>query len=211
MTTNAPAPTGRELDGTAKPGEAPPGLVNRYSPAVQVGIVAAAIIPTILIFVGFSLIPIPDDPNQFVVELAVFNLLYGTYFVALIWLVNKYPRRRKLALTAAILTVVVDTGVTCYSTLFPVADTLTNSAWVAITVAYVAVWGLARRQHKSWLLGLPFAAIVSGVAQFVYVWRHLWWESWTGFVGSLIIGCLFCWVFDLLGRRDKTRGEAPTS
>jgi hypothetical protein len=211
MTTSAPMPIDTEVDGTAKSSGVSPGLLNRYSPTRQVGIVVAAIIPTIVIFVGFWFVPSPDDPRLFVAELAVYNLVYGTYFVALIWLVNKYPRRRNWALTAAILTVVVDTGLTCYSTLFPVGATLVNSAWVAITVAYVAVWGIARRQYKSWLLGLPFAAIVPWVAQSVYVWRQLWWESWTGFVGSLIVGCLFCWAFDLLARRIKARGVAPTS
>ena len=65
--------------------------------------------------------------------------------------------------------------------LFPVADTLTNSAWVAITVAYVAVWGIARRQHKSWLLGLPFAAIVSAYG----VKRLLAWRRGVSFAAGL--------------------------
>jgi hypothetical protein len=217
MTTNAPPPTGSEVDGTDRPGEAPPGLVNRYSPAGQVGIVAAAIIPTIVLYVGWWLIPTPDNPYLFVAELAVFCLLYGVYFVGIIRLVNKYPRRRESVWAAAILTVLVDTAVSCSIELPNVhlAETAMNSAYTAITVAYVAVWGIARRQSKSWMFGLPFAAIVAGAAQWG-LYRHAggsyWWEPWTAFVGTFVVGCLLCWAFDLLGRRVKApRGEAPSS
>ena len=220
MTTNAP-PTGSELGGTAKPGEASAGLVHRYSRAVQVGIVAAAIIPTIVLYVGYWLMPIPDNPYLNVAELAVFCLLYGAYFVAIIRLMNRYPQRRDLVWALAIVTVLVDTAVSCAPELpfVNIDGTLVNSAYVAITIAYVAVWGLARRQSKSWIFGLPFAAIVSWVAQFgvagVGLFLHpggsYWWEPWTCFVGSFIIGCLFCWAFDLLGRRVKPRADAPSA
>lgn len=220
VTTNAQTPTGSELDGTARPGEVPPGLVNRYSPAVQVGIVAAAIIPTIVLYVGYWLMPVPDNPYLNVAELAVFCLLYGVYFVGIIRLVNRYPRRRDLVWAAAILTVLVDTAVSCAPELpfYQIAGTVVNSAYVAVTVAYVAVWGMARRQSKSWMFGLPFAAIVSWAAQFgvgqfglfLHPGGSYWWEPWTCFVGSFVVGCLICWAFDLLGRRIKPRADAPS-
>jgi hypothetical protein len=220
MTTSAQTPTGRELDATAKPGEVLPGRVNRHSPAAQVGIVAAAIIPTMLLYVGYWLIPTPDDPYQNVAELAAFCLLYGVYFVGVIWLVNKYPRNRNWVLTAAILIVAFDTVVSCAAELIDARfGNAVNATFVAITIVYVAVWGVARRQTKSWMFGLPFAAIVSWVAQFGVaqfgLFQHpggsYWWEPWTCFVGSFVIGCLLCWAFDLLGRRAKSRGEAPSS
>jgi hypothetical protein len=216
MTSNAPAPPGSELDGTAEAGEAPAGLVNRYSPAGQAGFVAAAIIPTIVLYVGFWFTPVPENPYLSAAELAVFCLLYGVYFVGIIRLVNRYPRRRDSVWAAAILTVLVDTAVSCAPELpmFHITETALNIAYVAITVAYVAVWGVARRQSKSWMFGLPFAAAVSWAAQFglyQHPGRSYWWEPLTAFVGTFVVGCLICWGFDLLGRRLTSRGEAPGS
>lgn len=222
MTTNAPTPIGSELDGTARPGETPAGFVNRYSPAAQVGIVAAAIIPTIVLYVAYWLIPLPDNPYLNVAELAVFCLLYGVYFVAIIRVVNRYPQRRDLVWALAIVTVLVDTAVSCAPELplfYDIAANRVNSAYVAITVAYVAVWGIARRQSKAWMFGLPFAAFVSWLAQFgwfgvglfLHPGRSYWWEPWTCFVGSFIIGCLICWAFDLLGRSVKPRADVPSA
>jgi hypothetical protein len=214
MTSNASAPPGSELDGTGDRGQA--GLVNRYSPAGQVGIAAAAIIPTIVLYVGWWLIPEPENPHLFVAELAVFCFLYGAYFVGILRLVNRTPRRRESVATAAILTVLVDTAVSCYTSLptVQIAETALNIAYVAITVAYVAVWGVARRQSKSWMFGLPFAAAASWAAQFglyQHSGRSYWWEPWSAFVGTFVVGCLFCWAFDLLGRRITSRGETSSS
>ena len=220
MTTNAPTPAGIKLDGTARPGEAPSGLVNRYSPAVQVGIVAAAIIPTIVLYVAYWLIPTPDALYLDAAELAVFCLLYGVYFVGVIWWVNKYPQNRIWVLTAAIVIVAFDTVVSCAAEFLDAKfGNAVNATYVAITIVYVAVWGVARRQSKSWMFGLPFAAIVSWVAQsgigqfglFLHDGGSYWWEPWTCFVGSFVIGCLICWAFDLLGRRFTTRGEAAST
>jgi hypothetical protein len=216
MTSNVPAPTGSELDGTGSPYQPSPGRVNRYSPAGQVGVVAAAIIPTIVLYVGWWLIPEPENPYLFVAELAVFCLLYGAYFVGILRLVNRYPSRRESVSVAAILTILVDTAVSCYTSLpnVQVAETALNIAYVAITVAYVAVWGVARRQSKSWMFGLPFAAAVSWAAQFglyQHPGRSYWWEPWTAFVGTFVVGCLICWAFDLLVRRIMSRREAPDS
>jgi hypothetical protein len=71
-----------------------------------------------------------------------------------------------------------------------------------------------RRQSKSWMFGLPFAAAVSWAAQFglyQHPGRSYRWEPWTAFVGTFVVGCLICWAFDLLGRRLRSRGEAPGS
>ncbi|MDT5003270.1 MAG: hypothetical protein QOJ24_446 [Mycobacterium sp.] len=217
MTSSAPAPIGSELDGTAKPAEAPGGIVNRYSPAGQVGFVAAAIIPTIVLYIGFWLIPVPENPYVSAAELAVFCLLYGVYFVGIIRLVNRDPQRRALVSAAAIVTVLVDTAVSCAPELpmfYNIAATAVNIAYVAVTVAYVAVWGVARRQSRSWMFGLPFAAAVSWAAQFglyQHPGRNYWWEPLTAFVGTFVVGCLICWGFDVLGRRLTSRGEAPGS
>jgi hypothetical protein len=210
MTTNAQMPTGGEFNGTARPGERPPGIVNRYSPAVQVGIVAAAIIPTVVIYVGWWLIPVPDDTYQFVAELAVFQLLYGLYFLGVIWFVSKNPQRRLWALSIAFLTIAYDTAVSCLAEFRHL--TVSFYAYAAITVAYVAVWGIARRQSKAWVFGLPFAAIVSWFAQVGLLQQaseRYWWEPWTALVGSFIIGCLLCWAFDAVGRRLAGSGGAP--
>jgi predicted benzoate:H+ symporter BenE len=190
--------------------------VNQYSPAGQVGFVAAAIIPTIVLYVGYWFTPNPENPYLAAAELAVFCLLYGVYFVAIIRLVNRYPQRRSSVAAAAILTVLVDTAVSCAPELpmFHITETALNIAYVAITVAYVAVWGVARRQSKSWMFGLPFAAAVSWAAQFglyQHPGRSYWWEPLTAFVGTFVVGCLICWGFDLLGRRLTSRGEAPGS
>ena len=190
--------------------------MNRYSPAGQAGFVAAAIIPTIVLYVGWWLTPVPENPYLFVAELAVFCLLYGVYFVGIIRLVNRYPRRRDSVWAAAILTVLVDTAVSCAPELplFQITETALNLAYVAITVAYVAVWGVARRQSKSWMFGLPFAAAVSWAAQFglyQHPGRSYWWEPWTAFVGTFVVGCLICWASISRGAASglAARHQAP--
>jgi hypothetical protein len=165
-------------------------------------------------YFGYWLTPVPEKAYQDVAELAVFCLIYGVYFVGVISVVNKYPSRRASVLTAAILTVVADTVVSCCAELpdLHLRETAVNIAYVAITVAYVAVWGIARRQGKSWVFGLPLAAVVSWAAQFglyQHAGRSYWWEPMTAFVATFVVGCLICWALDVLGRRASTRDAQP--
>ena len=80
---------------------------------------------------------------------------------------------------------------------------------------YAAAWGIARRQHRKWVIGLPLGVVVV-VVYLVCLYllsatpsRAIHWlEWWEINVGSFVVVCLVCWAFDVAGRRRDLKSPA---
>lgn len=192
------------------------GVLARYSPQAQAAISAALLIPTMVLYFVWFRIPYPDDRALAAGIAAGFILIYSTYFVVVVGFVARNRQRRGKALPVAIVAAVVDTAYSWY-TISPGALApflLDRVIFTLLVVIYVAAWGIARRQHRSWVIGLALATVVAGVCQIGipmnYHYLVDWWTEWALYTGVFAIGCLICWAFDVAGRRrDLKSPETP--
>ena len=175
-------------------------VLERYSPQVQAAVSAVLLVPTLVVFfVAWQVIPTIHDQQARGTGNALFTLVYSAYFVVVISFVARNPQLRVQALRVAIVAATVDTAYTWYDyspgALGPVG--LSHLIYALLCVAYVTAWGIARRQHRNWKIGVALATIVAGVCQFVTPIREGWLTAWALYVGAFVIGCLICLAFDV--------------
>lgn len=154
-------------------------------------------------------IPYPDDPGRAVGITAGFFLVQGLYFIVVVAVVTRIRSRKPRALLVAAVAVVLDTLFTWLTGIL-----LVVVIQVLMSFVYAPVWGIARRQHRKWMIGLALGVVIVAVyVPFVFGLtvdgpaRLAW---WTLNVGSFAVVCLVCWAFDVAGRRrDLTSPVTP--
>jgi hypothetical protein len=77
----------------------------------------------------------------------------------------------------------------------------------------VAAWGVARRRHPLWVIGLLPALIIAILIQVMWAnsWVYdifgtgysKWYVYWLISFGGFIVSCLICWAFDAVGMTVK--------
>lgn len=186
------------------------GPVNRLSPAVQSLVCGAFVAVHLVVWLILYGGAIPRGPDL-TLALGAFTLAYGLAFAAILVFVCRDRGTLAWALSLAAIAVTIDTAFT-WSHL--PAESLEKPAgagfvYTLVILMFVAAWGLARRQHRNWILGLPVALVVAAVCQAdIYTNSGPTTASaaWSLFVGAFAIGCLICWTFDLGGRlADRER------
>ena len=189
------------------------GRLSRRAPLVQVSISAALALATLIPFFGYwQALELVEGPAAVTVAL-IFTPFYGACFVASVWAMVRLRARRRLAVIVAAAVAVFDTAYTAYE-LSPVAAAsaeISSGVYTLILTLYVAAWGLARRQHRNWVNGLPLALLVAGVCQ-IGITPNLepsWFVFWTLYVGAFVAGCLICWALDVAARRDEAQMADP--
>lgn len=165
---------------------------------------AAALLPTLAIYA-----PIASFGRDFV---GIAFLAAGAYFLAVLALVARSPRRRRWALAIAAAALAVEASLLMF-----IGGTdmgLQAAIIIVIPIAYIAAWGVARRQHpRWWKVGLPLAAItvVAPIRIIGMEWltdnRMPLLAGWALSPGVVALGCLICWAVDRrAGRTADRRG-----
>jgi len=186
-----------------------PSPASRRSPIVQTVISTALLLSTLALFFGYWQILSAVDPHASVAVALAFTPTYGAYFVAVVWLLVRHRARRRSAVIVAASVALLDTAYTAYE-LSPGAVTseaLSSCIYTLILTLYVAAWGLARRQHRNWVNGLPIALLLAGVCQ-IGITPNLdpnWIVFWSLYVGAFAVGAVICWALDVKARNDEAR------
>ena len=145
-------------------------------------------------------IPYPDDPGRAVGITAGFFLVQGLYFIVVVAVVTRIRSRKPRALLVAAVAVVLDTLFTWLTGIL-----LVVVIQVLMSFVYAPVWGIARRQHRKWMIGLALGVVIVAVyVPFVFgltVDGQVWLWLWAINVGTFAVVCLVCWAFDVAGRR----------
>jgi hypothetical protein len=196
---------------TAEPTTATPRVMARFidqrPPGVQAAITAALVAPQLAMYGALSAISVSDGHERAAIW-GVFSLTYGIYFLSMLALTARDRRLMPWALLTGGVGVLVDTVFTWY-VLSPLALATANAAGVVYTlviVLYVGAWGIARRQHRNWVIGLPLTALFAGACQigiYAQYGAPTWFAAWALYVGVFVVGCLVCWAFDAGSRLSK--------
>ena len=120
--------------------------------------------------------------------------------------------RKPRALLVATVAVVLDTLIWVLDTLFDWPQVFL----LVIIFVYAAAWGIARRQHRKWVIGLALGVVV--VVVYIACIGSLseasdaprWLNWWASNVGSFAVVCLVCWAFDVAGRRRDLKSPATS-
>ena len=192
------------------------GVLARYSPRAQAAISAALLIPTmVLYFVWFQSLHIEKSWEAFP-AMAGLALVLGLYFIVVVAVVTRIQSRKPRALLVAVVAVGLDTLIG-----FLAGLPSDGARWVwllhlLIVFVYAAAWGIARRQHRKWVIGLAVGVVVfvayigCTVALLVETDAQPWLGWWLLNVGGFAVVCLTCWAFDVRGRRrDLTSPATP--
>jgi hypothetical protein len=182
------------------------GLLERYSPATQALISALLLIPTLVMYFANWSLPAPDNDALFQVYFTGFVVIVDVYFVVVVALTARARASRIRALIVAGIVTVIDVALTfAWNLPYNLVYVLAVCNTLIIT-AFVAAWGLARRQGWLWLTGLLPAVVVVGLAQIWWVPTHQvehWYDSGAVNVGVVTLGCLFCWGVERLARGSR--------
>jgi len=176
---------------------------NRQTPTRQFWINLALLTPVLILYIVqyVMLYPALDRAGRHVANGFV-TVLYGLYFVAVIGWVARDRQTRRWALAVAACAAFLDI---IFS--WPVDLDYWPAFWTFATIlaVYVAAWGLARRQHRTWWWGLVLAAILcTAYRYFVSGTDQTGWERlWFRYPIAFVIGCLTCWAVDY-GNRLST-------
>ena len=103
-------------------------------------------------------IPYPDDPGRAVGITAGFFLVQGLYFIVVVAVVTRIRSRKPRALLVAAVAVVLDTLFTWLTGIL-----LVVVIQVLMSFVYAPVWGIARRQHRKWMIGLALGVVIVAV------------------------------------------------
>lgn len=189
---------------------------EQFPPRVQTWCSAALLAPTLLnYFVNDALKPFDPDNRSW--GSSVHTALYALYFLAVLAVVARTPHRRVLALTVGSAAALSDLILTWILASRAYHDAFTPplriAIWSAVLTCYVAAWGLARRNHDRWRIGLGVAAGVMVTLQVIDYnvdysgWYLSWYLSWFFFPGTFVVGCLVCWAFDVNARLEQLQKE----
>lgn len=136
----------------------------------------------------------------------------GAYFLRLLALVARSPRRRRWALGLAAAALAVEATI-----LMVLGDNdlgLQAAVFFVLPTAYIAAWGIARRRNTLWWTrGLPLAALTAvlpiriAASEVVSAGSPSFLTFWILGPGVVVVGSLICWAFDLGEGRADNRGN----
>jgi hypothetical protein len=172
-------------------------LLDRFSPTAQAFISALLLIPTLVLFFANRNLPAPDSQILLQTYFTAFVVVVDVYLIVVLALTARGRAPRIRALIVAGITTVAD-GALTFAWHVPADYVIYVFGFcnTIIITAFVAAWGLARRQGWLWLLGLLPALIVIGLTQLWWVPTHHvrdWYDPWFVKVGVFTLGCLICW------------------
>lgn len=138
------------------------------------------------------------------------SLLIDVGFVVVVYLRAITPTRKPVALGVGIVATVIDIGTYALYIFMPTSPLTTPLSWLANSTAFlfVVAWGISRRRHPLWLVGLGPALIVSVLLAWAYdsgtFWDALgegaiWFFSAAAWYAVIGLGCVACWGFDVVG------------
>lgn len=196
------------------------GWFARSSPRAQAAVSAALLGPTWLLYLAQIdyILPRCVDQQQRATAWGIVTVVYGAYFVVAVAAFARDDRRRRQALALAVLTAGVDVAFSWFvsSPGFremqspPLVDVMVKVVFAALLTGYVAAWGIARRRHRDWLIGLVLAALLALVTRWDAVGTD-WWPRWKAYIGVFVIGSLLCWAFDAGGRLSAFERPRPAA
>ena len=197
------------------PGGKDRGVLARYSPRAQAAISAALLIPTMVMYFAWNHIPYPDDRGQAAGFNAGFALVQGTYLIVVVAVVTRIRSRMLRVLLVAAAAVVLDTLIYVLDTLFSLG-LWAESIHILLMFVYAAAWGIARRQHRKWVIGLALGLVIVVGYAACTSWLLVasdaprWLHGWASQVGTFVVVCLVCWVCDVAGRRRDPKSPATS-
>lgn len=192
--------------------------------SITVGLLAAATLVTVARNGVLNLVPFFAERTALsdVLSLAV-TLLIDVCFVIVVYVRAITETRKPAALVAGLIATALDIGTYAMFVYVPLTDVATTAlSWVTNSTSFlfVVAWGLSRRRHVLWVVGLVPAAVVS----ILLVWAYELGTFWDNFgeVGMVLVsgaawyaaiglGCLACWGFDVAGRTLAPRPSTSNS
>lgn len=181
---------------------------NRLPLRLQAIASAALLLPTVAIFA-----PVARYGIDFV---GWAYLASGAYFLAVLALVARSRRRRRWAL--AIAATVFAAEATMVMVVGNAGLGVQASIFFVIPIAYVAAWGIARRQNpRWWKVGLPLAAIalivpLRMIASASLGDGHLTMLSaWLAWPGVVALGSAVCWAVDVRAAQRQNNSAAVSA
>lgn len=196
---------------TDRPVRAWTGLADRGDPGSQALLSAALLVPAFLLFYLRAWPFIVGSADQWDdAGVALWSLggtmLIDVYFIAVVAVLTPEPRRRSLSVALAAAAIPID--VLCWFLLSFVVVAGYSLVDISLTVlsvgVSVAAWGVARRRHRAWALGLvpsvPITAASAWVAE--QQWAHScgWVFLSVVLYGSFALCCIICWLIDVAAR-----------
>ena len=199
---------------------------ERFSPGVEALISALMSVPVVVVMYAQPLLIEPVlnaglSLTAMTLWTIAINSLLPLCFVVIVAF-RARRERRAIAVCFAVAVMAFSVGFTAANMFF---FQIGYPSWVfavvtvVLVVGWVAVWGVARRRNRIWLLGLV-AAVIFGVIE---RWVHLalpvkvfvgppgWVAAAALYLGGLVPPCLICWGLDALGDRSQraTTPEIP--
>ena len=130
------------------------GFLARYSPPAQAAISAALLIPTMVMY--YVAIGSDDSDKPWERILAGLFVVQGRDLIVVVAVLTRSRSRKPRPLLISAIAVVLDTLV--------FLATLHSDGWVwlhlPIVFVYAAAWGIARRQHRKWVIGLALGVVI---------------------------------------------------
>ena len=178
---------------------------SQYSPNVQSMLSASLLLPTLIIWEVMLRTSIP-----FAYAITLANLVCGLFFLGVLAVVARTPRRRSRALIVGAITVAANSSAVW------ALDTVGDDGvrgfvfleWLVLPIGFVLAWDIARRQHSRWrTIGLTLAAVTMVILRIVVIsnldglfggghWFGLWFTA----IGVVAVGCAIGWAIDGYGR-----------
>lgn len=183
-----------------------PGLTDRWSPLIAAIVSALLLLPTAGLLFAFQKAGTGSD---FVVlwqwqppSTAWFVAPY-LYLVGVILLLGRTPRLRLIAALVALGALAFHMAAS--AALASVADSTMYLRLVYGVAGVIAIcaWAIARRTHRSWLIGLVLAApavvAIRYLDQMVTINNIAWIAVWIQYFGSFAVGSVILWAAAALG------------
>jgi hypothetical protein len=140
------------------------------------------------------------------------SLLIDVGFVVVVYLRAITPSRKLPALVTGLIAGALDIGVYALYIVLPTSPFTPVLSWLAnsTTFLFVVAWGVSRRRHPMWWVGLLPALIGSlllaraydsGTFWDVFGEASIWFLSGAAWYCVIGLGCVVCWGFDVIGQR----------
>lgn len=142
------------------------------------------------------------------------SLLIDVGFIVVVYVRGITPTRKLAALGMGIVATIFDVGAYALYIFLPTSPLTTPLSWVvnSTTFLFVVAWGISRRRHPLWLVGLIPALILSLLLAWAYdsgtFWDALgeggiWFLSAASWYAVIGLGCVACWGFDAVGQMSS--------
>jgi hypothetical protein len=177
---------------------------------------AALAIPTIPLWY-LRLLPWYHDWNWGLsgIWAIVLTLVLDIYLVVMAAIFARNSRRRVAASVVATVATVLDAGDTAIQAFGSTSDLLTWTDRVLtaiVFVLFVSAWGISRRRHAWWVIGLvPTSLIGIGlVALYASDWLYdtftdIWFVYWVLWIGGFLLCTVICWGIDALASATSAK------